>query len=330
MRIWITAVLVAAATPALSQGAIVAYTVQNHILPRYDQLVETSAALAGAAAQDCNPTSEPLIAAYHTAFDAWVGVSHLRFGPSEADNRAFALAFWPDPRGTTPKALTQLLTDADPAVETPESFADVSIAARGFYALEYLLFDPALSDLGSAEYRCDLVQAITADIAGNAEAISADWQQSYADLMITTGNATYRSDLEAAQQLFTALSTGAEFTSQTRLGRPLGTFDQPRPNRAEARRSERSLRHVVVSLEALQDLAGQLSQQDPALAHAFDKALARAEALDDPAFAGVADPQARFRVEVLQQDVEAVRQVLAEDLGPSLGISAGFNSLDGD
>jgi len=34
-------------------------------------------------------------AAYHVAFDAWMSVSHLRFGPSEADDRAFAIAFYP-------------------------------------------------------------------------------------------------------------------------------------------------------------------------------------------------------------------------------------------
>ncbi|HBR37591.1 MAG TPA: peptidase M75, partial [Sulfitobacter pontiacus] len=55
------------------------------------------------------------------AFDAWIAVSHLRFGPSETDNRAFALAFWPDSRGATPKTLAGLITDADPVGRDPQA-----------------------------------------------------------------------------------------------------------------------------------------------------------------------------------------------------------------
>ncbi|MEO0388878.1 MAG: peptidase M75, partial [Pseudomonadota bacterium] len=62
----------------------------------------------------------------------------------------------------------------------------------------------------------------------------------------------------------------------------------------------------------------------------FERALDRANALDDPVFAGVTDPPGRLRVEVLQQSVDAIRQVLRQEVGPTLGITAGFNALDGD
>ncbi|MEM6371483.1 MAG: hypothetical protein AAF727_01715 [Pseudomonadota bacterium] len=45
---------------------------------------------------------------------------------------------------------------------------------------------------------------------------------------------------------------------------------------------------------------------------------------------GVAEPSGRLRVEVLQQSIDVIRHLLAEEVGPDLGISAGFNSLDGD
>lgn len=63
---------------------------------------------------------------------------------------------------------------------------------------------------------------------------------------------------------------------------------------------------------------------------AFQSAIGRAEGFDDPIFAGVANPQGRFEVELLQQNIEAIRTILAEDVGLSLGIAAGFNALDGD
>ncbi|MGP6089597.1 imelysin family protein [Antarctobacter jejuensis] len=325
-----TSVLAVVATPTVAEvdlGGIV----DGHVLPRYQALAAETATLAGAAEADCKADSDSLRDAYGTAFDAWVGVSHLRFGPSEEGDRAFALAYWPDPRGSTPKALGSLIRDADPVVESLDGFAEVSIAARGFYAMEFLLFETALQVPESAAYRCVLTKVMAADMARTSAAILDGWQGGYADLMREAGqNDTYRTRDEALRQMFTALSTGLEFTADTRIGRPMGTFDQPRPARAEARRAERSLRHVILSLEALRDLGARLSEQDADLDAAFARALSRAETLGDPVFAGVADPMGRIRVEALQQAIGDIRTLVSEDLGPRLGIAAGFNSLDGD
>ncbi len=331
MRSFLVATLIAAwAVPALSDEPDVAVIVEQHILPRYELLSMEASELSATAATDCAPDNANLITAYHEAFDAWVGVSHLRFGPSEQEDRAFALAFWPDPRGSTPKALNALIRAEDPVVLNEEDFRAISIAARGFYALEFLLFDPQFTKAEIADYHCQLVRAVATDIAHNASAILVGWKGGYGDLMVNTGNNTYRTSKEAAQQIFTALMTGLEFTSQTRLGRPLGTFDRPRPNRAEARRSERSLRHVLLSLAATRELADFISPGNEDLARAFGIALQRAESLDDPVFANVIDPRERFNIEVLQQNIDAIRAILAEDVGPLIGITAGFNSLDGD
>ncbi len=304
--------------------------VEGHILPRYQAFAEASQALDQAAQADCAPQSDTLRAAYGAAFDAWMGVSHLRFGPSEQGDRAFALVFWPDSRGKTPKALAGLMQRQDPVVAEAATFRTVSIAARGFFALDYLLFDPQFVEAPQAAYRCQLIQAVARDIAGTADAIWQDWDAGYGDRMSHPGNETYRTETEAARQIFTALITGLEFTSDARLGRPLGSFDRPRPRRAEAWRSGRSLRNVVLSLEATRDLADRLSGGDAAMLAGFDRALAQAARLEDPVFAGVVDPQERLRIEALKQRIDDLRAQLALELGPQLGLEAGFNSLDGD
>ena len=330
MRFVALALAALIAFPAVADQPDIRAIVAKHILPGYAALAREASELAQSAEADCSPENPGLIAAYHDAFDAWVGVSHLRFGPSEEDDRAFALAFWPDPRASTPKALAALIRETDPAVSDAQAFKTVSIAARGFYALEFLLFDPQFAPGEAPDYHCRLIQAVTTDIAMTSAAIHEGWADGYAELISDAQNDTYRTSEEAARQLFTALSTGLESTAQTRLGRPLGTFDRPRPNRAEARRSERSQRHVILSLEATRELAALISDQNAALDKAYQVALERAAGLDDPVFAGVAQPQGRFKVEVLQQNVAAIRGILAQDVGPALGISAGFNSLDGD
>jgi len=319
---------------AQDRRPILTDSVNAHILPGFAALSEGTAALAQAAQQDCSPTSPQLRAAYHAAFDDWISVSHLRFGPSEVNDRAFALAFWPDTKGFTPKALSGLIAAEDAAVQSPDAFAETSVAGRGLFALEQMLFEPQFSEQGNATYRCALIRVITSDIDSNASAMNADWA-SYAVALTQPGeNSPYRSEDEAMQELYRALLTGLEFTADTRLGRPMGTFDRPRPNRAEARRSERSLRHVELSLIALRDLAARLSASHPVISadldRAFTKAIGRAQSLDDPALAGVATAQGRFRIEALQQSINDIRAIASAELGPELGVSAGFNSLDGD
>ena len=328
--------LLPTATLADDFGATIDDAVNGHVLPRIDALAETTATLASTAQQECTPTSAPLRAAYSTAFDAWIAVSHLRFGPSEAENRAFALSFWPDTRSATPKTLSGLIASADPAVDDPSEFAQVSIAGRGFYALEFVLYDPVISTADPV-YLCKLITALTGDIASTSADIQADWYDRYAALLLqpgAEGNDTYRSQSEALQELYKALNTGLQVTADTRLGMPLGTFDRPRPKRAEARRSARSKRHVEVSLFTLQDLALRLARSDETasteLNAAFDRAFDQLEAIDDPTFAGVGDPMQRFQIEALQQSIHQITNAVATQLSPLLGVGEGFNALDGE
>lgn len=327
--------LVLALTTSVAHADLADTILDDIVLPGFDQLATSGQALDAAAQADCRATSEPLRAAFGATFDAWTSVSHFRFGPTEVENRGFALAFWPDSRGKTPRALNALIASQDPIVETAESFATVSIAGRGLYAMEFLLYDAAISTAGSEAYHCTLVQAVAADIAATTQGLAEDWHTRYADLMRNPiEGGVYQSEAEVAQEFFKALNTGLQITADMRLGRPLGTFDTPRPKRAEAWRSDRSLRNVTLSLEALERLAVQLAKADSEvgtqLEHSFEIALTEAKGLDDPRFAGVSDPSGRFRVEVLQRTVNDIRAISTGALGPMLGVSGGFNSLDGD
>ena len=334
--------LIALATMALlplplSAQNVLETAVDAHIIPRYQAVAETAQALEQAAIEDCAFESPNLQAAYHTAFDAWIAVTHLRFGPSEVDNRAFAMAFWPDKKGFTAKALNGLIAAQDPIVESTEAFSQMSIAGRGFFALDTLLFDPAFQAQQSP-YTCQLVQAITVDISQVADAILQDWQSEYGDYLITAGaetNPLYLTEMEGMQELFKAVLTGLEFTQAQRLGRPMGSFERPRPARAEARRSGRSNRNIIVALQSVEELAniltasvggGVAKQADDGLAYA----LRLAEDLDDPVLASVATFNGRFRVEALQSSIIASIGFITEELGPALGVNPGFNALDGD
>jgi predicted lipoprotein len=306
-----------------SAAADTVEVVQTHIRPGFAAFADATEALAKV--ESCDP--EALRPAYQVAYDAWMAVAHLTLGPAEEDGRGLSVLFWPDPKALGWKAQRTLLT-GDPAALQPEAFAQQSIAARGLPALERLLYpaDPLPTD------PCPLIRATVEDLTRSAEALSEGWGP-FGDLLLSAGkpgNTTYLSETEARQALFTQLVTGLELLADRRLGRPLGTFDKPRPELAEARASGRSLRNVTLSLLALRELAVSLNPDSPQTTAAFDKALKLAADLDDPVFAGVADPQRRLRVEILQQAIRATREAAITEMAPSLGVTLGFNSADGD
>ncbi|SEO15316.1 hypothetical protein SAMN04490248_10234 [Salinihabitans flavidus] len=316
------------ASPAI---AGVDAALEEHVLPEMDRFATATEDLAGVAETDCR--AEVLRPAYHDAFDAWLGVSHLRFGPMEEGGRALAIAFWPDNRGMVGRTVARLITDEDPVVQSVRDFAEVSVAGRGLYAMERLLYDPTLAAYGHGDYSCALAVAMARDLARLGRGLARDWQ-AHARSMETAGdqgNVTYIGPREAAQALYTALVSGLKFTADQRLGLPLGTFDRPRPNLAEARRSGRSLRNVILSLQALEGLATALADRPiPETTAAFARALEVARALEDPVFAGVTDPTGRLEVEILQQRIEALVAPVTNEIGVPLGVSTGFNATDGD
>lgn len=328
MRPLLAALLLAAAAPAAAPAAAdtaadTAAALDRHIRPGYAAFARASADLA--ALDSCD--AEVLRPAFHAAYDAWLAVAHLHLGPAEDEGRALAILFWPDPKGLGLKAQRALLA-GDPASLTPDAMARQSVAARGLAGLERLLYpaEPPATD------PCPLAQATADDLARMAADLDQAWGP-YGKLLLTAGqpgNTAFLTEAEATQALFTQLATGLEFIADRRLGRPLGSFDKPRPELAEARASARSLHNVTLSLMALRDLAQTLSSQTPQTFAAFEHALMLAQDLDDPTFANVADPQGRLKVEILQQAVRATRDTAIAELAPALGVSLGFNSQDGD
>lgn len=311
------------ATPA---AADFPETVRSHILPGYAALAKTTAALADRAAENCAP--ETLYPAFNAAFDAWLGVQHLHFGPVEQLGRSLAIEYWPDPKGSGAKAQRALLL-GDPALLTPERFLEQSAAARGLSGLERLLYPakPLPAD------PCLMIRATAADLARMAKDVNDTWIADYAQTLLTAGevgNATFLTRLEVRQALFTQVIAGLEFIMDERLARPLGTFDKPHPERAESVASARSQRNVSLSLQALQAMVASLTPDVPLTMAAFDRAIALAEKLNDPAFAGVATPQGRLRIEILQQAVTSLRDIAVTELGPELDVGIGFNAADGD
>jgi predicted lipoprotein len=315
------------ASPALAD---VKATVETNILPGYAAFAAAADRLSQVAAGDCRP--DAVRPAYNAAFDAWMPVSGLHLGPAETG--ALSIAFWPDDRSFTRKTLSRVVAAADPATLDPAAYAGGSIAGRGLFALEMMLYDADFDGYGADSYSCRLVQTIATDLAAQADGLNKAWEQEFAGTLIGAGqpgNATYLSQKEAERALYTQILGALEFDADSRLGRPMGTFEKPRPKQAEAWRSARSLPNILLSARAAVAQATSLAGADlPLTAAAAARVDEVAGHVTDPSFQDLPDPQARLKLEVLQQAVRALSDAIEAEVGSTLGIAAGFNSQDGD
>ncbi len=346
MKIWLVALVAFAPLAAAAEtdhSALAGRALNATILPGFERLVAETAALAGAAQAACAGEGAieagPVVAAYDAAFDAWIGVEAFRFGPAQEDNAGFALAFWPDTKGSTPRALSAMIAAVDPVVDDPAAFAGISVAARGFFALDWLLFDPEAGPIEAGSYRCRLLTAISRDAAGTSARFLARWQDPWAGILTSAGaagNPVYFAPEESSKALYSALLDALQFDIDLRLGRPMGTFEHPQPRRAEAWRSGRSLRNVNISLVTLRaytrDVFGPALPEGEmrSVDAAFDAALAAVTRVGEPIDVAVATTQGRVRVEALQSAVRHLQEQVAEHVGPGVGVTSGFNSRDGD
>jgi uncharacterized protein len=308
---------------AIPAAADTASVVTQHIRPGFAAFAAQAKVLA--AVESCDPAL--LRPAFHATYDAWLAVAHLPLGPAEEEGRSLAILFWPDPKALGQKAQRTLLT-GDPAALTPDNMAQQSVAARGLAGLERLLYPTEALPADP----CPLIQATADDLARMANALDTEWAP-FGDLLLTAGqpgSPRFLTADEATQALFTQLATGLEYLADRRIGRPLGTFDKPRPDLAEARASGRSARNIILSLHGLRGLAQQLHPDGQRTLAAFDQALKLAAKLDDPTLASLTDPQAWLKLQILQQAVRATRDTALAEIGPALGVTLGFNSQDGD
>ena len=335
-----------------------AAVVQQHVLPRYQALAGAAEALDVAAGAHCAHSDgdglEELRREYQATMDAWMGIQHVQFGPIELFQRGYRLYFWPRGQGRIAGAVDELLASRDESRFAEAAFRKASVAVQGLPAMEQLLYSEArvFGASGEAQWRCRLLTAISANLRDMTAEIVADWQggrvafaRSMAEPEPETGY--FGSHKDGTLELFKSFYTGLQLIADARLSPVVGqSLETARPRMAESRFSGRSLRNVVLSLEALQALylgegdepglgvlvvqSGRDAKLDPLMRRAFEKTLATARAIAPPLGEAVTDPARRSQVETLRTQARAMKQIVETRMATALGLGVGFNALDGD
>lgn len=341
------------ADDAARDAAIVARAVDGYIRPAVDRFADDARQLEQSIVAFCAApgaaTRRPVDTAFRAAVEAWSGVQFLRFGPLTEAHRLERVAYWPDPKGIGLRQIRGALASRDPSVVDPMALAGKSVALQGLTALEYLLYaddgDAAGAAGAAGAFRCAYATAAARSLAGLAAAVAGEWDDTdgFAGRLLQPAgdDPLYRTPSEALSELHRALGTGLQVTQDLKLKPVLGeTADSARPFAAPFRRSGLSVAVLAADLRGLRAYFTQAGFAlavpeehrwlGDSMAFELDNAIAAAEAVTLPIDEAVYDPAARGKLGYLFVVLGHLRDLTQQDLAAALGLTVGFNALDGD
>jgi predicted lipoprotein len=333
--------------------------VDEHIVPRYQALAAATVRLDERSRTFCARPDSPGLAGLRAEFqrtmDAWMGIQHLRFGPVDLYLRYSRFQLWPDKHNTAERQLRKALAEQDVAQLAEDKFPYASVALQGLSAYERLLYGDGddIERFSGAEgpaYPCQLLAAIAHNLNRMAADVLREWttaKPSYREIVLAAGpgNSYFESSEEFSARLLNNLYTSLQVIVDQKLMLPLGaSATEANPRRAESWRSRRSLRNIALNLEAAEALYlaayavplktdARSAPLDQDIRRAFAQALQEARAIEPPpgsADEGWQSPEQRPELERLLVATSELKRLLGGPLPSALGLSLGFNSLDGD
>lgn len=305
------------------------HVLTDFIRPGFAALAEEANRHAAAWAAYCQAPSPEGLAALAASFqslaDRWAEVGIIRYGPSSQDFRNERFAFWPERKNAVERGLGALLKH--PEALDPATIRRQSAAVQGLPALERLLYADGQPDAGLGSdpeggVRCTAGSVISANAAGLAADMAAGWAA--APGLVTQ---------EVRAQLATDIVTAYAILKDQKIEAVMGKDeDKVRPHAGAFWRSGRTMRDISQNLAGLAAVSALLFPYPPddiALPHTTKTALGIAESIDDLA-ATAGNTATRNEAVLLRDAVTAAADRAIIEVPSALGVTIGFNSLDGD
>jgi predicted lipoprotein len=312
------------------------------IIPDYEALTKVAGVQAGLWSRFVErpeaASFSGLRDAYLKAADAWSTIEFLHFGPAGVDFRFERISYWPERKNATGKALTILLGGKGEEGLEPARFARTSAAGQGLPALERLLFDEdaearLLANDASSDRRRQVSLAIARNIEIIAGQILAGWRDGPDSVLKRLDDPAYAQ--EATARIATDLLGLFQLIRDTKIEAPLGkTIGTAKPRLAEGWRSGRSIRAIALNLTTVRDAANIIFANDSgeiSSPSVLKSAVKIADSLSSENLSAlVTSPKQRSDAVLLLDAATSARDVCKLEIPNALGITVGFNSLDGD
>ncbi|MGH1417979.1 MAG: imelysin family protein [Hyphomicrobiaceae bacterium] len=327
--------------------------VDEHVMPRLKQLVSSTRSLSRAVKNACTTGSidawDETRFRFEAAVLSWAGVAHLRFGPFELLARARRLSFHPDPRGIVWRQLRRALAKSDPALLELGTLAKQSIALQGLTALELLLANPITVGKNATPvdvYKCAFASAVAANVFTTSQDALAEWSKrgGWRERLLSPAetNKFYETQTESITELAKSALLGFQIIRDQQIGIIRKTMlGLTKLSQLPYYRSHLSDPYLRASIDGVCELFEKLdlvtlvpdkkiSLKGTASKTCRDlrqtsKALIVPYANDD--FPGKLTDAVVLK---LYRSSNKMRLIIGRDIAPTVGLTMGFNSLDGD
>ena len=327
----------------------------NHILPSYQSLQDKAQALNKETTDFCAQASqniselEQVQNSWRELSLSWQTIQWLKVGPVLDDNRIFRLHFFPDNDAKVASFISDKLHSNE---EINEAFiAKQPVFGQGLPAMEQLLFsDGNQTSLLTADdkaKRCELLQAISANVATISAEVNNGWQvnQGNYQSQLTQGSGDFSGKKDAVEELVTNWLEQIERVKDEKMLIPLALEAPGIPSIVEQLYSGESLNSIKANIDTfrviytagngrgfddvLNDFLDQKNINTEMLA-AIDAAIVASKALDREYETLLKTEDGRAKITATIDSLRLVRDLLTADFVQATDINIGFNSNDGD
>jgi hypothetical protein len=338
-----------------THAGMVLAAVDNFVVPRVERVEKAATALANGVAALCADPADArnratVVESFGEVVRAWGAIEFFRAGPVTQASRLERFHFWPDPRGTASRQLTEMLANRDSAKLLPAAFATQSAAVQGLAALEILLFNDRQTIIvkdDDAKFRCGFAQAIATNLVAIGHDLSDGWTapDGFRLRMLTPGsdNPVYKDASDTGRDIVKAIVTGLELTISFHAAPEIeaAAATPPKSPRLPFERSRLTSAYLeaeLTSIEALFNATGLIAfvpadkgWMETFIPNTFKEIAKDAAALEQARSAKPADAAARSAAaKKLKFDLGALRLIIVRELAPAAELTLGFNELDGD
>ncbi|MFK7854197.1 MAG: imelysin family protein [Granulosicoccus sp.] len=324
-------------------------TIVDIYRPFHDELADSGEDLLAHTELLCSNPDQSTLATAHGQFDRFVyrfaRIEFYRVGPMLLDNRKNRLFYWPDKRRVGERQMRALLNSAESATLTTQQLSAKSVALQGIPALERLLFSSAGADLFSESTsgnECRVLLAIAGNLRSIVNSMSQEWVDSegisYQMTHATPGARLFRSEDEVIRSLVTQIVVGLDVIAEKKLA-PLLSSTKAALRDAPLWKSQQTVRMLDGNLEGIRALIldsglasrGGLHRELQFEFRTVEVLLDKLKALTSlSSDTRTLNEDALSLIRSLAAVVDGIRLTVNDRLVSTLGISAGFNSEDGD
>jgi uncharacterized protein len=349
-RLLLVCMALIAAVPGLAQKApdhvaLAQKLVADYLLPKtkaFEQAAQAQAAAWGEACQGMDQSRvDGLQGHFSTVATAYAAVEIIRFGPLSEESRAERILHWPERKNAIAKGMADLLKRGNGLDDA--RLKEASAAAQGLSALERLLFEPdfqrRLSDVDGPPIAslkdvdrallCAYGQTLSLRIATQAHDIARAWSDPNSPTRqpLATPDGAKAMIARVTTDLLSALELIKDKKLKAALGAAPG---EEKPALLEMWRSGQTMRQIAGNLAGIGSVTRLLVQDGSKTA---DDGIASTQRVMEPLMDRMPRElplTERSKFILIANLVDTIQIDLKERLPAALGVTAGFNSNDGD